>query len=237
MAVAAHRHFAEPSWPGSVKRECSGASMQYGKLIQTWLILVALLCAGCGQSECEERRACMPAPPAPAAEDVVLQLQSGFVSISAGPGDESDHEPDSSLMVFAPPEADCLGIPDTPCHLLVKHFEIRFAHLKWELTTGDELLVDDALVSLARPADLQDFGGGYLLAAGETFQTCASVDGHRQSAQSTSSLTGHLTFIEPLSAFAIDATFPMVVRRNDEECSELAVTCRAQLTYLPATAR
>ena len=206
------------------------------KSIQTWLMLGAVLYAGCGQSECEERQDCMPSPVAPAAEDIVLQLQSGFVTIAAGDGVESDHQADSSVMVLAPPEADCVATPNTPCHLLLKRFEVRFAHMNWVLTTGDELPVDDALVSLAGPADLQDFGSGYLLGAGQTFRTCASVDGHRQSAQSTSSLMGRVTFIELLSAFAIDATFPLVVRRNGEECRELSVTCRAQLTFLPATA-
>ena len=201
-----------------------------------WLILAALLLASCGQSECEERRACTPTPPAPATEDIVLQLQGGFVSIAADGGVESEHEADSSVMVLAPPESDCRATPATPCHLLLKHFEVRFAHTNWALSTGDDLPVDDTLVSLAQPADLEDFGNGYVLGTGQTFRTCASVDGHRQSAQSISRVIGLVTFIEVLSAFAIDATFPMVVRRNDEACSELAVTCRAQLTFLPATA-
>lgn len=211
--------------------------MQHRKSLQTWLILAALLHAGCGQSECEERRACTPAPVAPAAEDIVLKLQGGFVSIAADAGEQSDHEPDSSVMVFAPPASDCRATPSTPCHLLLKHFEVRFAHMNWELSNGDGLPVDDMLVSLARPADLEDFGNGYVLGAGQTFRTCATVDGTRQSAQSTSSTIGLVTFIDFLGAFAIDATFPMVLRLNDEECSEWTFTCRAQLTFLPATDR
>jgi hypothetical protein len=77
----------------------------------------------------------------------------------------------------------------------------------------------------------------YVLGAGQTFRTCATVDGHRQSAQSTSSTIGLVTFIDFVAAFAIDATFPMILRLNDEECSEWTFTCRAQLTFLPATAR
>jgi len=211
-----------------------GADMQHCKSIPTALILGALLLAGCGESECQERRGCAPAPEAPAAEDLVLQLRSGFVTIAAG-GEESDHEADSSMMVLAPPDADCMATPSTPCHLLLKRFEVRFAHMNWVLSTGDALPVDDAVVSLAQPADLQSFGSDYVLAAGQTFRTCAAVDGHRQSAASTSSMLGRVTFIDVLSTFAIDATFPMVIRRNDDECSEMAVTCRAQLAFLPAT--
>ena len=209
------------------------ASMQHRKSLPTWLILATLLHAGCGQSECEERRACTSTPMTPAAEDIVLQLQGGFVSIATDAGEDSDHEPDSSVMVLAPPASDCTATPSTPCHLLLKHFEVRFARMNWVFSSGDGLPVDNALVSLGRPADLENFGNGYVLGAGQTFRTCATVDGHRQSAQSTSSLIGLVTFIDVLGAFGIDATFPMVVKRNDEECSELAVTCRAQLTFLP----
>jgi hypothetical protein len=217
------------------ERASKTASVHHPRSNPSWLIVTALVAIGCNSSECEQRRSCKTAAVPGETGDLVFELHSGSVTFTTDTS-ESEHEPDSSTMVVTPPDSDCRPGPTAPCSLLLKHFEVGFGHLNLVLTSGEQLPIDDALVSLAEPVELKNFGFNYVIDAGQTFQTCASVDGRRQSARAASAVMGGVGFSEELGVFTIDATFPMIVRRNDEECSEFALTGRAELMFLPAPA-
>jgi hypothetical protein len=113
---------------------------------------------------------------------------------------------------------------NTPCTLVLERLRFQISDFMQPTTEGD-LEVEDVVVSVLAPVELVDSGGGYFLAAGVTgAQTCATVNGTRDSATVALGEDASMNLDIPRQTFSLLGRFPVRFRAGSDGCEKLDAT-------------
>ena len=183
------------------------------------LAAVALVTYGCGKGECTKFGGCPAVDEDADAGAVVITLKSSdaFIVINDDPS-----QTDALLggqVILSPSEPNCIASLDHPCHATLSRLRFQVGSLTQEFSDDSTLTVDEPVVSLITPIELEDQGSGFLIPAGNQFQTCALVDGRRQSDMAKSNGPTTLIFDELTRSMSVSSDFVVIVHADSDKCA------------------
>ena len=190
-------------------------------LIPKALILatIALVTNGCGKGECTKFGGCPAVDEDMDAGTVVINLNSSNAFITI------DEDPSQAMallggqVILAPSEPNCIASSDHPCHAKLSRLKFQVSGFTQRFSDNSTLTVDEPVVSLMAPVELDDQGAGFLIPAGNQFQTCALVDGRRQSDRAKSNELTTLIFDEPSRSMSVSSSFVLIVHADSDKCA------------------
>jgi hypothetical protein len=200
------------------------------KLPLAWspLILCFSVVTGCGKGECTKFGGCPQVDEDAGAgarlvtldQDALLFFESGFTPVVLSGGE----------VIFTPTEPGCVASMDHPCQLVLQRLQFRVGNFDIPYSDGSRLAVDEPVVSLTAPVELVDNGSGYFVPASSVFQTCASVDGRRQSDSAASQDILVLHVDDMSQSLSVSGAFVLAVHADDDDCSQLYYPMRVTAT-------
>ncbi len=187
-------------------------------------MLGLLLCStGCRDEGCEDFGGCPSIDSEASAGDYRVELEPTSSMVAYQVGDQLEGGSLLRAEVVMAAEGGDYS-PSSPFRATIRRLRISLADLVITTRDGDDVAVEGPEVSLEGPIEVQNEGAGFSIPTGTLAQTCASVGGRRQHQRSRIAEPGEVQvfFTDPQS-FTLDISFDLVVRADDDECSELRV--------------
>jgi hypothetical protein len=183
------------------------------------LAAIALVTQACGKGECTKFGGCPTVDVNEDADAVVISLDSStaFVTVDADPSEAWALL--GGQVILAPSERDCVASSDHPCHATLRRLKLEVSAFTQRFSDDSTLSVDEPVVSLVAPVELDDTGSGFVISADHRFQTCALVDGRRQSDMAKSNEPTTLMFDETSRSMSISSSFVLIVHGDSDKCA------------------
>ena len=197
-----------------------------------WVAL-ALAVGGCGHEKCVLVEGCPPVDAAGGPDDFTVSIGGGTIVTMVADGHTWVWSLKGGEAVFTTEPRNC-DFAITECEVTVKRLELRFGDMTLELSNDTKLEAKNIVLSLATPVTATSTDNfDFVVAAGNTFQTCAVIDGKR--AHGVAAPTGEIVLEiarYPREIFGVrqrDAAGTEIVLHAGEgnECDEVRVKLHA----------
>ena len=183
------------------------------------LAAVALVTNGCGKGACTKFGGCPAVDEDGDAGAVAINLNYSNALVTIDEDPPQDMALLGGQVILAPSEPNCVASLDHPCHATLSRLKFQVSGFTQRFSDDSTLMVDEPAVSLVAPVELDDQGAGFLIPAGSQFQTCALVDGRRQSDTAKSNELTTLIFDEQSRSMSVSSNFVLIVHADSDKCA------------------